>query len=196
MLLRMMVAGLWLCGLVANANAQTIYPIDRAEILVGARFDLKVEFPGTPDVKDLKVKINGEDAAKVLGVEPQVIEREDGSDHTAFWIKQVALSAAGDFKVEAAAGNRTAEVTWQAFDTPKGRVAKNIILFIGDGLSVAHRTAARILSKGIKEGRYGGELAIDDMPHMALVSTHGSDSIVPRTRARSITPRLRRSLNW
>jgi alkaline phosphatase len=178
MLLRMMVAGLWLCGLVANANAQTIYPIDRAEILVGARFDLKVEFPGTPDVKDLKVKINGEDAAKVLGVEPQVIEREDGSDHTAFWIKQVALSAAGDFKVEAAAGNRTAEVTWQAFDTPKGRVAKNIILFIGDGLSVAHRTAARILSKGIKEGRYGGELAIDDMPHMALVSTHGSDSIV------------------
>ena len=25
--------------------AQTIYPIDRAEILAGARFDLKVEFP-------------------------------------------------------------------------------------------------------------------------------------------------------
>ncbi len=45
-------------------------------------------------------------------------------------------------------------------------------------MSVAHRTAARILSKGLKEGRYGGELAIDDMPYMALVSTSGTDSVV------------------
>ena len=28
--------------------AQTIYPLNRAEILSGARFDLKVEFPGAP----------------------------------------------------------------------------------------------------------------------------------------------------
>ena len=28
------------------------------------------------------------------------------------------------------------------------------------------------------EGRYGGELAIDDMPHMALVSTSGTTRIV------------------
>ena len=28
------------------------------------------------------------------------------------------------------------------------------------------------------KGRYGGELAIDDMPHMALVSTSGTDSVV------------------
>ena len=53
-----------------------------------------------------------------------------------------------------------------------------MILFVGDGLSVAHRTAARVLSKGLAEGRYGGELAIDDKPHMALVSTSGSDSLV------------------
>src|SRR5204863_750038 len=58
------------------------------------------------------------------------------------------------------------------------RRARNVILFIGDGLSVAHRTAARVLSKGLVQGRYGGELAIDDMPHMALVSTSCTDSIV------------------
>jgi len=34
------------------------------------------------------------------------------------------------------------------------------------------------LSKGLVEGRYGGELAIDDMPYMALVSTSGTDSVV------------------
>ncbi|MDR3375205.1 MAG: alkaline phosphatase, partial [Ancalomicrobiaceae bacterium] len=31
---------------------------------------------------------------------------------------------------------------------------------------------------GLVEGRYGGELAIDDMPYMALVSTSGTDSVV------------------
>ena len=33
-------AALW----AVPAGAQTIYPIDRADILAGARFDLKVEF--------------------------------------------------------------------------------------------------------------------------------------------------------
>ena len=43
-----------------------------------------------------------------------------------------------------------------------------MILFIGDGMSPAHRIAARLLSKGIAEGKAVGKLAIDDMPHMAL----------------------------
>ena len=39
--------GALLCGMaVTGAGAQTIYPINRAEILAGAKFDLKVEFPG------------------------------------------------------------------------------------------------------------------------------------------------------
>ena len=53
-----------------------------------------------------------------------------------------------------------------------------MILFIGDGLSPAHRIGARLLSKGIAEGKSLGKLAIDDMPHMALVATAGSDSII------------------
>jgi alkaline phosphatase len=53
-----------------------------------------------------------------------------------------------------------------------------VILFIGDGLSPAHRVAARLLSKGIAEGKSLGKLAMDDMPHMALVATAGSDSII------------------
>src|SRR5581483_600635 len=77
----------------------------------------------------------------------------------------------------ASAGGKSQTVKWDVFDTPARR-ARNVILFIGDGLSMAHRTAARVLAKGLAEGRYGGELAIDDMPHMALVSTSGSDSIV------------------
>ena len=47
-------------GLAASAApAQTIYPINRAEIVTGSRFDLKVEFPGGPAADGVSVTING-----------------------------------------------------------------------------------------------------------------------------------------
>ena len=48
-------------------SAQTIYPIDRAEILAGAQFDFKVEFPDRVDPAKLKVTVNGEDYAAAFG---------------------------------------------------------------------------------------------------------------------------------
>lgn len=174
----LLTAGLATIAFAAEAQAQTIYPLNRAEIMAGAKFDLKVEFPGAPAAATLKVTIDGKDAAEVLGKRPMIVEWEDGNELTAYWLRDVSMPKGGKVKVEASAGDKSKSVTWDIWDTPKGRVAKNVILFIGDGLSVAHRTAARIMSKGIVEGRYGGELAIDDMPHMALISTAGTDSIV------------------
>ena len=170
--------GLLLAAVATPAAAQTIYPLNRAQILVGADFDLKVEFPGAAASADVKVTIDGEDAGLVLGKTPEIIANEDGLPQTAYWIRGARLATAGRHTVEAMAGSDKASVAWDAFATPEGRKAKNVILFIGDGLSMAHRTAARILSKGITEGRYGGELAIDDMPYMALVSTAGTDSVI------------------
>jgi alkaline phosphatase len=161
----------------SSVQAQTIYPLTRAEILAGAKFDLKVEFPQAPDQAAVKVMINGQDAASVLGKNAAFVPREDGGDYSAYWIRDVNLAKPGKYTVEATAGDRKASVVWEVFDTGAPK-AKNVILFVGDGMSVAHRTAARILSKGMVEGRYGGELAMDDMPHMALVSTAGTDSIV------------------
>ncbi len=162
----------------STANAQTIYPLDRAEILSGARFDFKVEFPTDIAEASALVTINGQPAAKVTGKTPTYLVGEEGQAHNAFWIKDVELKKPGKYVVEAKAGDKTATVNWEVYGTPGERRTKNVILFIGDGMSVAHRTAARILSKGIKEGHYGGELAMDDMPHMALISTAGTDSIV------------------
>jgi len=51
----------------SSVQAQTIYPLTRAEILAGAKFDFKVEFPQAPEQAAVKVTINGEDAASVLG---------------------------------------------------------------------------------------------------------------------------------
>ena len=157
--------------------AQTIYPIDRAEILAGAQFDFKVEFPVSVDPAKLKVTLNGADYATVFGRSATFIEREDGKDQSALMLRDVALNSAGSVTVEVGDGTRSATVAWTVYDTGP-RKARNVILFIGDGLSPAHRVAARMLSKGIKEGKSFGKLAIDDMPHMALVATAGSDSII------------------
>ncbi len=108
------------------ADAQTIYPLNRAEILSGSRFDLKVEFPGAPPAAAMRVTINGADAASVVGKSPSVIEREDGGDYSAFWIRDTALTKAGKYVVEATANGSTASVTWNVFDTPRAQ-AKNVI---------------------------------------------------------------------
>src|SRR5215813_9879877 len=158
-------------------QAQTIYPIDRADILVGSRFDFKVEFAGRADAAKIAVTVNGEDHQKVFGKAAVFIEREDGKDQSALILRDVVLTQPGDYKVRVTDGTQAREVAWTVYATGP-RKAKNVILFIGDGMSPAHRTAARILSKGIAEGKARGKLAIDDMPHMAMVATAGSDSII------------------
>src|ERR1700730_10856859 len=164
-------------SMVSAGHAQTVYPIDRADILVGARFDFKVEFAGLADPIKVSVTLNGEDHAKLFGKTAAFVEREDGKDQSALILRDVSLAQPGSYKVRVTDGAQIRELSWNVYDTGP-RKAKNVILFIGDGMSPAHRVAARLLAKGIAEGKAFGKLAIDDMPHMALVATAGSDSII------------------
>ena len=170
-------AGVTIATVVSAASAQTVYPIDRADILAGARFDLKVEFPGLADPAKISVTLNGNDHAQVLGKAATFVEREDGKDQSALILRDVSLPQPGTYKVRVTDGDQVRELTWNVYDTGP-RKAKNVILFIGDGMSLAHRVAARLLAKGIAEGKARGKLAMDDMPQMALVATAGSDSII------------------
>lgn len=161
------------------AAAQTIYPINRAQILAGSHFDLKVEFPAMiEDVSTLKLSINGKDVASVLGGSVELIAREDGKDVSSLLLRDVAISKPGTYTVSATDGKHSKSVTWNVYGTPAKAQAKNVILFIGDGFSIAHRTAARLLSKGVSDGKINGKLAMDEMPQMALMTTQGTDSII------------------
>ncbi|MCX7307162.1 MAG: alkaline phosphatase [Afipia sp.] len=160
-----------------SVQAQTIYPLDRADMLVGARFDFKVEFPSVVKPADVAITVNGQDYAKLFGATATFTEREDDKDQSALVLRDVSLSRPGTYKVKVTAGAQSREIIWTAFGTGP-RKAKNVILFIGDGMAPAHRTAARLLSKGIADGKARGKLAMDDMPHTALVATAGSDSII------------------
>ena len=159
-------------------RAQTIYPIDRADILVGSTFDLKVEFAGLVAQPSAKITLNGAEAASVLGKAASYLAREDDKDQSAFYFRDVSLAKPGRYVVEASDGTTVKQVVWNVYDTPEPRRAKNVILFIGDGLSNAHRVAARVMARGINEGKYRGKLTIDTLPATALVSTAGVDSII------------------
>ena len=56
--------------------------------------------------------------------------------------------------------------------------AKNIIILIGDGMGIAHRTAARIMGHGVSLGKAKSPLAMDQFPFTGLVTTHSLNSIV------------------
>lgn len=68
-------------------------------------------------------------------------------------------------------------VNTDAVDATQRR-AKNVILFIGDGMGVAHRTAARVLSKGYTQGKANGTMAMDRLPFNGLLMTSSMDSLI------------------
>lgn len=56
--------------------------------------------------------------------------------------------------------------------------AKNVIILIGDGMGIAHRTAARIMLNGVGLGKANAPLAMDTFPSHGTVKTHSLNSIV------------------
>ncbi len=167
-----------LAALVSCAvSAAAVYPIDRATILAGSKFDLKVEFDGVVAEDGAKLTINGADHAAVLGRKARFMSREDGADASMLLLRDVVIDKPGRYEVVATAGGQTLKANWEVFATGP-RKAKNVILFIGDGMTVANRTAARILAKGIREGKYLGKLSFDEFPYTALIGTSGVDSVI------------------
>lgn len=163
------------------AYAATVYPLDRATILAGSPFDFKVEFEGAVKPEDIKLTINGEDYKTVLGSEGDFVGMEKGKDDkelgSAIILRQLKLDKAGDYKVEVSAGDQSKSVVWTVYDTAATPKAKNIIFMVGDGLSVAHRTGARIMSKGMSEGKANGRLNMDDLDRMAFIGTSATNSV-------------------
>ncbi len=154
-----------------------IYPLDRATILNGSPFDLKVEFDKVVKPEEVQITINGAPAETVLGKKPAFIEKEEGVNASAVLLRAAAIAKPGSYTVVAKAGDETKTVTWDVYATPATAKAKNVIFFLGDGLSVAHRTGARIMSKGMTEGKADGRLNMDGLDHMAFIGTSSTNAI-------------------
>lgn len=75
--------------------------------------------------------------------------------------------------------NVTAEGSFEIVPIEReGRRAKNIIVMIGDGMGIAHRSAARIVYRGVVMGKSLDPLEMDSMETAALVKTASLNSIV------------------
>ena len=165
------------CSLfISNAWSVTIYPIDRAIILNGSLFDFRIEFSNQVNPQDIKVMINGLPLSQFSQQTPIFIPTENGLGSSLI-LKDMILSKPGPYKISVTDGKESGEVHWEVFGTGSKKV-KNVILFVGDGMTIANRTAARVLSKGITQGKYNGRLAFDDMPYTAMIGTSGSDSLI------------------
>lgn len=167
--------------LAGAAQAATVYPLDRATILVGSPFDFKVEFDAVVKPEDVKVTVNGQDYEAAFGKKAEFVAEEKGKEDkvlgSALILRDLTIGAAGEYKIEVSAGSEAKSVAWDVYETVAQPKAKNIIFMIADGLSVAHRTGARIMSKGMTEGKANSRLAMDDIPPVAFIGTSSTHSI-------------------
>jgi alkaline phosphatase len=167
------------CVAVASPASQiTILPIDKAKFLAGQKFDFEVEVKDA-DAATVKVTINGKSAEEFFG---KTATRNMNGALATYRIDQITLSKAGEVEIAVAAntgdGAISRTVHYNVVNTVVPKKAKNVILFIGDGMSLQMREAARILSKGITEGKYNDLLDMEKMSNTALITTSGYDSLV------------------
>ncbi|MDR1581235.1 MAG: alkaline phosphatase, partial [Synergistaceae bacterium] len=162
----------------ASEVGLVVLPIDRAKFLSGQKFDLEVELRGA-SADEIGLSIDGRDAAEFFGKAP-IIKKSDTL--TSYRFNDVTLTKAGEIKVDASAktgGKEYAKSVQYTVVPPQEGQAKNVILFIGDGMGLVSRQIARILSKGITEGKYNGYLDMELLQDgMAFLNTSGYDSLV------------------
>ena len=168
-------------GMVSSVQAADvrILPIDKAKFLAGARFDFDVEVSKAENLKHVDITINNQPADKFFGKELKVTDLDNGV--ISYRVNDVDFSKVGSYTVQASAtddtGRKVSQARYTVVKDKAQRQAKNVILFVGDGMSLQAREMARILSKGMTNGKYNDLLAMEKMPHNCLITTSGYDSL-------------------
>jgi len=205
-LMRPSLSALLLLVLAAPAAAQTairIMPPDGATLAIGQRFDIRVEATapeGGPPPAGLRVTLDGVDvtARNVLAPGANGARGFGGTGTPAGAARPAAAAPAHTTNLlihdhvlaregahllvaETADGTRAEVrlhgVAWQT-PRPGARVAKNIIFLLGDGMGIAHRTAARLVARGLVHGKPTAPLAMDTLPITGLVMTSSLDAAI------------------
>lgn len=159
--------------LAPQENTIKVLPIDNAKFVQGQIFDFAVEIKNGSS--DMKVTVNGKDAAQFFG--KNSVRKMEGNT-AVYRIDDVSFPKAGNITIEVKDGSNERSASYTITNEKSKKRAKNVILFVGDGMSLQARQIARILSKGITEGRYNDLLNMEKMDNVAVVTTSGYDAIV------------------
>ena len=164
----------------APAEAEPrLSPPAGTRVLPDQRFDVRLEGLPIAARDSLRFLIDG----AIVGSKMDVVAHGDGPQaHLDATLRGVFLHKPGPHRVTAtfgAAGVVEHEIVVDALTPPAGvRGARNIIFFLGDGMGLAQRTGARVLSRGYAAGRARGPLAMDTMDATGLVMTSSLNALV------------------
>ena len=164
----------------SQASDIRILPVDTAKFWAGARFDFDVEVSNAKNLQSVDVQVNGVPAEKFFG--KKAVTKDLGNGVTSYRIDDVDFAKTGKVEVTVNAkdslGVSKATAGYNVVHEAAVKKAKNVILFVGDGMSLQAREIARILSKGMTNGKYNDLLAMEKLDHNAVITTSGYDSLV------------------
>ena len=164
----------------AEASDIRILPVDTAKFWAGARFDFDVEVANAKGLEKVDVTINGKSAEDFFG--KKAVVKDLGNGVTSFRIDEASFAKAGPVEISVTAKDSTgiskAAASYNVVHEAAAKKAKNVILFVGDGMSLQAREVARILSKGMTNGKFNDLLAMEKLDHNAIITTSGYDSLV------------------
>ncbi len=153
-----------------------------ARFIPGQRFDLQATI--APDenqqIVEVEFLVDGEVVPGTVSLTPATVQNVPPGTMVAT-LRAYSLESEGTYELQVNARQDddqrvSATGNFQILGK-KAKAPKNVIVLIGDGLGIAHRTAARIMAHGVSQGKTNGHLAMD-MPYTGLVLTHSLNTIV------------------
>jgi alkaline phosphatase len=177
-----------------NADVDTglrLFPPTHTQLITGQRFDLRVEtqIPTVSALPALKqLTVNGTDitAAFLAKIAAQGGGPESGRPTSpqlyGATARNLSFAVPGVYTVTATVNvdgfDRTVTNVYPVAYAPKKPRLKHVVFFLGDAMGLPVRTAARLYSKNIVEGRTQGKLFMDSMDEYGLVQTASFDSLI------------------
>ncbi|CAI7645661.1 unnamed protein product [Penicillium glandicola] len=93
--------------------------------------------------------------------------------------RRIALYEPGEYEATLTYyGEQKTVANWLVRDLPTKRRAKNIVMFIGDGMTTNMITAARLIAHRSINGKYMTKMALDKFPVLGHQMTHSMDSFI------------------
>jgi alkaline phosphatase len=174
------------CALAATVASAAptirVTPPSGARFLEDQRFDLRVEGQGTGPYS-ATLTVDGVPVTFTSGTQNSTTT--DGITSPGFGgfnRRGFSIAAPGHHTLQATftdtTGSAQATSDIEIVDLGGHQFIRNVIILLGDGMGLAHRTAARLVKFGATAGQPNGYLAMDGFPGTGFVSTHSLNSIV------------------
>ncbi|GAB2181254.1 alkaline phosphatase [Denitratisoma sp. agr-D3] len=170
-----------------------IFPPTGTELFAGQRFDLRVEtqLPAERSVQLLRLRVNGKDVTEAFRarIARQGNGPESGTPQSSLLFgasaRNLSFDKPGRYEVQVDVAvdgvSRSIRNHYDVAAAPNPKAAdaaKRIVFFLTDGTGLPLRTAARIASRGVFEGRARDRLAMEKMPVQGLSMTAAFDTII------------------